>query len=143
MTQRLIQLLCDGNHSLVIENSDGIRTFDGHGITDLYKLLRESPEQLKGATIVDKVIGKAAAALMILGGANNVFAQVISEQALKLFETSPITVGYDKKVQHIINRTNTGWCPMEIRCIDCVTADECLTEIELFLNEIKKRQTDK
>ena len=37
------------------------------GVIDLYELLRDAPETLAGATIADKVVGRGAAALMVLG----------------------------------------------------------------------------
>lgn len=123
----------DGGHSLVIEN-DGITTFDGRGISDLFRLLHENPIILNGAVVADKIVGKAAAALMIIGKVKEVYADIISEPALALLENSAITVNYGLKVNHIINRTNTGWCPMEILCKDSLTADDCYNLISNRLN---------
>ena len=52
----------------MIANGDNIRTFTQRGVADLYDLLTQEPDFLKGASIADKVVGKGAAALMILGG---------------------------------------------------------------------------
>ena len=41
---------------------------------------------MQGATIADKVVGKGAAALMIMGGMAEVYANVVSTPARKLFE---------------------------------------------------------
>ena len=38
MMDELVRILQDGNHSLVVAG-DGIRTFDGRGISDLYGIL--------------------------------------------------------------------------------------------------------
>ena len=73
MPDELIRILQDGNHSLVVAG-DGIRTFDGRGISDLYDLLTEHPGWLRGASVADKVVGKGAAALLILGGVSNAAA---------------------------------------------------------------------
>ena len=56
MPDELIRILQDGNHSLVVAG-DGIRTFDGRGISDLYDLLTEHPGWLRGASVADKVVG--------------------------------------------------------------------------------------
>ena len=66
--EELINLLHSGGYSCVIANGDNIRTFTQRGVADLYDLLTQEPDFLKGASIVDKVVGKGAAALMILGG---------------------------------------------------------------------------
>ena len=81
MMEDLIRLLHEGDHSLVVANGD-VRTFDGRGVSDLYGLFKEDPGFLKGAFIADKVVGKAAAALMILRGEKEVFADIISQPAL-------------------------------------------------------------
>lgn len=132
MIEDLIHLLHEGNHSLVVANGE-VCTFDGRGVSDLYNLFKKNPHFLKGASIADKVVGKAAAALMISGGVKEVFTDVISRPALNLFAVSEVRVGYDIIVPHIINRTKTGWCPLETRCRDCLTPQECLEQIEEFI----------
>lgn len=64
--EELINLLHTGGYSCVIANEGKIRTFTQRGVADLYDLLTREPEFLKGALIADKVVGKGAAALMIL-----------------------------------------------------------------------------
>lgn len=41
MNGRLIAILREGRHSLVIDHGGVIRTFDGRGIADLYALLND------------------------------------------------------------------------------------------------------
>lgn len=137
----LISVLHSGNHSLVVGIADGnIVTFDGRGVSDLLRLLDTEPQTLSGAAIADKVVGKAAAALMIAGRVSALHADMISEQALRLFKAcaQEIAVGYDKIVPHIINRQQTGWCPMELACRDCQTAEECIVKIKEKLSELRK-----
>ena len=66
MIEELIDLLHSGGYSCAIANRDIIRTFTQRGVADLYDLLTQEPDFLKGALIADKVVGKGAAALMIL-----------------------------------------------------------------------------
>ena len=80
-------------------------------------LLREDSDFLKGASVADKVVGKAAAALMILGEVGELHADVVSRPALDLFADSGVRVSYGTAVPHIINRTKTGWCPLETCCL--------------------------
>ncbi len=69
--EELINLLHSGGYSCVIANGDNIRTFTQRGVADLYDLLTQEPDFLKGASIADKVVGKGAAALMILEVSGN------------------------------------------------------------------------
>lgn len=128
----LIEILVSGNHSLIVDNG-GIRTFDGRGVSDLFSLLENAPGILDGSRVADKVVGKGAAALMILGGVKEVYAGVISELAFALFEKSGVKVSFGKRVDHIINRKGDDICPVEKLCADCETPDECLPLIKGFI----------
>ena len=81
--RRLTEILHGGGWSLVVDNG-AIRTFSGRGVSDLYGLLTREPETLRGASVADKVVGKGAAALMVLGGVKEVYADVASAPALGL-----------------------------------------------------------
>lgn len=133
----LIRLLHEGGCSLVVANGE-VNTFSGRGVADLYKLWNEDPGFLKGASVADKIVGKAAAALMILGGVKEVFADVISQPAYKLFGRARVHAEYTLMVPHIINRLQTDWCPLERNCANAVSAEECLPIIKNFMAEMSK-----
>ena len=62
----LIRLLNEGNYSCVVRQGEETRTFSRRGVADLYDLYATDRAFLKGAWLADKVIGKGAAALMVL-----------------------------------------------------------------------------
>lgn len=130
--EELVKLLHEGNHSLVVANGT-VRTFDRRGVADLYDLFCHEPEFLAGASVADKVVGKGAAALMVLGKVSALHTDVISQGALELLRDSSVKVSYGQSVPHIINRSGTGWCPVETLCRECRTADECLPLIGKFI----------
>lgn len=135
--------LHEGGHSLVIKTQAGeVFTYDGRGVSDLLRLLSTEPVVLQGAELADKVVGKAAAALMILGGIQAVYADTISQPALQLLTSAApkIEVSFAQKVEYIINRTQTGWCPMELACKDAVTPKECLERIKAKLAELMNKK---
>ncbi len=141
--EQIKKMLYEGKHSLVIKTKEGKTiAFDGPGVRDLLLLLRESPHFLDEASVADKVVGKAAAALMILGGVKTVFADIISSPAIALFASaaSDVDVSYNNKVEYIVNRTQTGWCPMELACKEAKTPEECLEKIKAKLAELSKKQ---
>lgn len=135
----LIKLLHEGQHSLVVGNGD-ICIFDGRGVSDLYKLFKEDSGFLCEASLADKVVGKAAAALMVLAGVKEVYADVISQSAHDLLEKNRVRLGYGKIVPHIINRMRTGLCPLEALCQGFETPEECLIQIETFMQSVNKQQ---
>lgn len=136
MKHDLIDLLRNGNHSLIIHR-DTTSVYDTRGIATLLQIIDKDSNELSGATVVDKVVGKAAAALMIVGGVSELHAMLISQGALSLLVTTDVCVSYDTVTDHIINRNHSGWCPMELACRDCITAEECITEIRNLISKQK------
>lgn len=135
--EEIIELLHRDKCSCVIANGE-IRMFRQRGVADLYELLSREPEFLQGSSIADKVIGKAAAALMILGGVKEIYADVISEPALALLRETAVKVSFGQAVDHIINRTQTGWCPLETICYPIKSAQELLPLIRQFIEKKTK-----
>ena len=131
--EQTIGLLFAEKCSCVVRNGDKVRIFRERGVKDLYRLLREEPQLLDGAFVADKVVGKGAAALMILGGVGELHADVISRPARLLLAASPVHVSYTLEVPYIVNRTRTGQCPVETLCRDCATAAEALPLIRNFI----------
>lgn len=66
--RQTIELLHSARCSCVILKDGKPRLFRERGVKDLYRLLTTEPSSLAGAFVADKVVGKAAAALLILGG---------------------------------------------------------------------------
>lgn len=136
--EELKQTLSQGNHALAIYDQDEqLHTYDNKGVRDLYTLLTTEPQVLKGAMVADKVVGKGAAALMIVGGIAELHTHIISEPAIKLLELSGIRYSFDEKVDHIENRDKTGWCPVETLCKEVPTAGQCVPLIANFIENMK------
>ena len=112
----LIRLLNEGGYSCVVRHGDETRTFSRRGVTALYDLYRTDRGVLQGAWLTDKVVGKGAAALMVLGGVARVWTRVISTPALSLLRNGGVEVDFAEEVPCIINRTRTGRCPLETLC---------------------------
>lgn len=128
--QTIIELLHAGNYSCVIAQGNDVRTFHRKGIRDLYELIIYNPVFLRGASIADKVVGKAAAALIVSGGVQSVYADTISLSALYLLEKSHIPTEFGSLVPYIQNKSRTDWCPMEKRCYDVASVSDILDIIK-------------
>ena len=131
--QTAINLLIEKNCSCVICKDGVIRCFYERGVIDLYSLLCDEPEFLKGAYIADKVVGKAAASLMILGKIAGLYARTVSQPAIGLLKDANMSLEYGKVVPYIINRSKTDWCPLEKRCYLLKTHEECYESIKDFM----------
>ncbi len=95
--QNLIGVLQREQCSLVLQDADGvISLYYKEGVRDLDELLRNHPERLRGALLADKVIGKAAAAFMALGGVRCAHALVLSRPAAALLQQASIPYSYSQ-----------------------------------------------
>jgi iron complex outermembrane receptor protein len=130
----LISLLHEGAYSCVIRKGAEVRTFHKRGVADLLFLLENEPGFLLGAFVADKVVGKGAAALMVLGGVKHVYTDVISTPALDLFKTYGVEVAFSVVTDRIVNRTKDGLCPVETLCLDLDSPADMLNEIRQFIN---------
>ena len=145
--EELINLLHTGGYSCTIANKGEIRTFTQRGVADIYDLLTQEPEFLKGASIADKVVGKGAAALMILGGIKELYTDIISTKALELLQKSDIKVGFTEKVPFIWYEVRSIYlvcavdrCPVETMCSEVESAEEILPLIRDFLEKIRNKK---
>lgn len=109
------------------------------GIAPIFQKLQEHDNFLKDAFVVDKVIGKAAAMLLIMGEIKELFAEVISEHALQILKEYEILVTYQQVVPYIINRTKTGMCPMEESVLHIKQPKEAYAILEQKIAQMRKK----
>lgn len=123
--QRLIDILHSSACSLVVRaQSDEVTTYDKKGVRDLVWLLDNEPERLHHAQIADKVIGKAAAGLIVQGGVTEVYADVMSRLALPLLNASDISYSYGELVDRIVIPEGDDRCPLESIVAEAQTAPQ-------------------
>ena len=132
-----IKLLHNGNYSCVVRNFNETYTFSERGVADLYGMVKNKSGFLKGASVADKVVGKAAAALMILGEIKELYTDVISLSALVLLREAGVEPDFGRIVPFIENRDKTGWCPLERICYNQSTAEAILPLIDGFIEKMK------
>ena len=122
----MLSLLNTNHLSLLVRNRGVTTTHANRGVQDLLTLLNEQPERLRGAVVADKMIGKAAAALMIEGGVQAVYTNLICTPARELLEQAGVKVVATEEVPMILNRDRSGQCPIDSRLNEAQTAEECV-----------------
>ena len=124
---------------VVIANNTIVKTQYGRGIAPILALYES--DILKDAYVVDKIIGKAAAMVLTLGGVKGIYAKVISQPALAWLETQKIEVTYEVCVDRIMNRAGDGMCPMEQTVQYMDDAKEALFAVKEKLAQLKAEQS--
>ena len=99
-------------HTCVMCKGETVYASHKTGISPLLDLLTEQTD-LTGFSAADKIVGKAAALLMVLAKVKDVYGEVMSEAGLAVLQRHGIPCAYGTLVRHIINRRGDGICPME------------------------------
>lgn len=135
--QQLIEILRREKCSLVVKNHGIVTTYSKPGVHDLEHLLDHDPEMLHGATIADKVIGKAAAAMVVVGGVKELYAEVMSKKAIPFLEEAGIAYTCGTLVDTI--KEEGDRCQLEKITAPATTPEETVALLRTHF-EKKKRE---
>lgn len=126
-----IDILKD-NSCVVIQGGKEYRYFE-NGVAPLLKHLHNQTGFID-AQVYDKVIGKAAALLIVYGKGKTVHTKVISKYAKEVFLQNGVEYDAEKEVEYIINRKGDGMCPLEKLCLDITSPQEGYKQIIDFIH---------
>ena len=108
------KILRRGDYSLVmVRNGRMIYASRSHGIGGILQAIEELDNRIKGASVADRVIGKAAALLLAYSKVKDAYALVISRSGLETLRSHGIQVDYESLVPKILDRSGRGICPFE------------------------------
>lgn len=79
----------------------------------LFLSLQNFRIEMAGATVVDKIVGRAAAYLCAIAKVKQVITPLASESAADVLRKAGIVLSAQRMVPQIMNRNNTDICPME------------------------------
>lgn len=136
----LVEILQRTNCSLVVRDRGGrITTYCKPGVRDLEHLLDHEPAVLKGADVADKVTGKAAAAMVAVGGIKRLYAKVMSVTAIPFLEKAGITFSYGM-LAHTIKEDNNGRCQLEKITASAATPEEAVRLLRSHFAEMQSKR---
>ncbi len=106
LKQRNLALVIAKGGKVVFETSS-------HGIRGLLGAIEELDEEMKGSSVADRIVGKAAALLCAYAGVVAVFAVTASEKGIQALRDSKILCRFENRVPHILNSKGSDICPFE------------------------------
>ena len=110
--ERAVSLLHRDGYTCVLCDRDRVLTSREHGLAPLIRLL-DTNESLQDMAAADRLIGRAAALLLLAAGVKAVYGEVMSEEAHRLLSDAGVRTEYGTLVPEILNRAGTAPCPME------------------------------
>ena len=132
------QILKEGGYTCVMLSGGEQHTSNERGVKPLLDFLN-SNKTFTGATAADKTVGAGAAHLYVLLKVKTLWANVISESALKILENNNIEIHYGELVPYIINRKGDGVCPIEAAVKDAKTSQDAYKLIIETLSKLQKK----
>jgi pimeloyl-ACP methyl ester carboxylesterase len=122
---------------VLVKNGVIALTESGHGVSPLLNIYEKHKSEMAVATVVDKVIGRAAASIAICGKAKHVHGELMSEDAVEYLKNNGITVSYANLVPRILNRNRDGLCPLEQSVLGITDSAEALVSLKKRVDELQ------
>ncbi len=114
MEAKAKEMIASGEYTfIVISKGIIVHKDSGNGVKPIMKVINENRDLLKDAVIADKIIGKAAALLLDLGGARKIYGALMSRAAKDYLDQRGIENDCGRCIQVISNRKGDGICPLE------------------------------
>jgi nucleotide-binding universal stress UspA family protein len=84
-----------------------------NGIVELLAATDRLGAEASGASLADKVVGKAVALIAVRSGLREIETPLASEPAIRLLRSRGIAITAVSVVPNIMNRAGDGLCPLE------------------------------
>jgi|TARA_B100001971_G_C18252828_1_gene579657 hypothetical protein len=102
----------------LVKDGEVIFSSDKSGLRPLVECVKKFKSGVEGCVLHDKVVGLAAARLIVYSGiVSSVVTKVCSKLAKELLDKSGIEVGAGAVVDNILNWDKSDVCPMEKKAV--------------------------
>ncbi len=113
MSNYLDVLESTGNSLMIYRDDELIFESDLGGIRPHLKAIDELGEGLHGTLMVDKILGRAAAFLVIYSKAAEAITNIVSSPGREVLEAHNIKFSFQEEVPHIKMENGVIFCPFE------------------------------
>ena len=120
---------------IIVKDKDVIYSKES-GIKPVIQILQQG-KNIEGYSVYDKIVGKAVASLLVLSKVGFVYAKTMSKLAKEYLEKYNLKFEYENLTDNIINRKNTGICPMEQTVLNLDNPRECFEALQKKLKQLK------
>jgi len=123
LEQEGLSIIIEKNGEIIFQSYDPM-------LKPLFTCLKENKDQLQGSVVFDKIVGRAAAYLCIIGRVKEIYTPLASESAITVLKENNIKIGALNTIPLIKNRENTDTCPMEKLASVCKSPEEFYKALE-------------
>jgi hypothetical protein len=98
---------------IIVKNGAVLFETGSHRISGFLGAIEQFGVRLEGASVADRVVGKAIALLCVYAGAREVYAEVLSRKAQAVLEENGIPCQWKELVDTILDLNRSNICPFE------------------------------
>lgn len=119
---------------------DGEVVFEtgGHGISGMLEAVEKACNMLSGASVADKVVGKAIALLCVYAKVKAVYALTLSRKGKSVLEENAVHTEWGNLVGDVLSVDKTGTCPFEKLVAEVADPIEALGELRAWHDSLKR-----
>ena len=110
---------------------------DSHKISGFIRAIDTLGTQLNGASVADRVAGKALALLCIYSGIHEVYAEVLSKKAQVIFQENKVPCQSEHLVENVLDFSKTGVCPFEKAAAEVSDPKDSYVAFKALLEKMK------
>ncbi len=122
---------------VIVKNGRVLFETGSHRISGFLGAVEQFGAGLEGASVADKVAGKAIALLCVYAGIRHVYAEVLSRKAKAIFEEHGIPCGWKELVDNILDLKRSQVCPFEKAAADISDPEKAYTAFKALLQSFK------
>ncbi len=117
----------------IAKNAHVLYQTKAEGILGLVRAIDQLKDELAGASVADRVVGKAAALLCVQIEAAHVFGLTMSKSGLATLKKHGIDCEFQRLVPAILNIDKSCKCPLEKMVENLTNAQEAYERIKQFV----------
>jgi hypothetical protein len=97
----------------IVKNGEVMFETRSHRISGFLDAIEQLGDKLEGASVADRVAGKAIALLCVYAKVKEVYAEILSNKAKAVFEENRIGYEWKELVDNVLDLSKSGVCPFE------------------------------
>lgn len=121
----------------IAKNGQVIFQTDSHRISGFIHAIDTLGTQLSGASVADRVAGKALALLCVYAKINEVYAEVLSKKAQALLKEYSVACHWKQLVDNVLDLSKTDMCPFEEAAEDISNPKDSYFVFKSLLEKMK------
>lgn len=132
--EHAVEIFHGGAYAFVlVKNDQIIATGASEGIGELLDAIVEFPDAVRGASLADKIVGKAVAMIAIHAGIAEIYTPLGSESAAEVLAKYRVPFHSQRMVPVIQNKRNDGACPMERLTMPITDPEVAVAALKTFV----------